>query len=437
MRYRRTLFVILTLTFATAVRSEAQFYQELGYPLSADANAMGGAGAALVSDDPLATALNPAQLGFSSFSGGLHVGVVPSLASPNYYSPLYGGFWNLTGLSRAVAIDFGFPLNRVWNQLPSDISIGVGYVNARYAFDYFGSYPVQPTRGDYVNGISIGVGLKYLVKLGIGYAINPVSLTINPWPSPNGSVTASATAQSIGAILEIPLLDLMSEANRSPVLTSAGLRPVFNLTFGFSARNLGSHSYLGGAGLPEEADLAWNIRLGLETRVGNHEWKWIAFNMIREADASLLSLDSTLTVNPSNTPDSVYNYYYGTRNGIGGFHIYDNLIAGKPTALDHATINRPVGDIGVLKGAQIELGQFIYLREGSVTEAGLPTYTTYGWGAKLDGLVKTLLFMHCISPGNEIAKLLLDHFNLDFAYSKANGGPFHGEPFESLNLVVR
>ncbi len=207
MRYRRTLVTILALTFATAVRSEAQFYQDLSYPLSAEANAMGGAGAALVSDDPLASTLNPAQLGFSSLSGGLHVGVVPSLASPNYYSPLYGGFWNLTGLSRAVAIDFGLPLNRVWNQLPSDISIGVGYVNARYAFDYFGLYPVQPTRGDYVNGISIGVGLKYLVKLGIGYAINPVSLSINPWPSPNGSVTASATAQTIGAILQIPVLE--------------------------------------------------------------------------------------------------------------------------------------------------------------------------------------------------------------------------------------
>ena len=51
--------------------------------------------------------------------------------------------------------------------------------------------------------------------------------------------------------------------------------------------------------------------------------------------------------------------------------------------------------------------------------------------------MKTLLFVHWLNPNNQVAELLLDHFNLEFDYSKAAGGPFQDEPFETLNLVVR
>ncbi len=433
MRCRRTLVTILTLTFATAVRSEAQFYQDLSYPLSAEANAMGGAGAALVSDDPLATALNPAQLGLFSLRGIMSAGVVPSLdVSPSYFREFDG--WYLIGMSRDLAINLGIPLNRFWHSLPFKLGVGIAYSNSRYPFGHAVGGLEVPTRADYMNDISLGIGVKYLVNLGIGWTINPIASRYDRYPL---SQTNWTTTHDLGAILEIPILQLVSRVASSPVPTSVGLRPVFNLTFGYSARNLGSHSYFGGAGLPEEADLGWNIELGLKTRVQNHQWKWVSFTFVREADASLISLDSTLSIQSSSPSDSVFNYSYAKRKGFGGFQVYKNLIAGKPTELDGFTYGRPAGNIGVVKGAQIQLGQFIYLREGSVTEAGLPTYTTYGWGAKLDGLVKTLLFMHCISPGNEIAKLLLDHFNLEFDYSKANGGPFDGEPFESLNFAVK
>ena len=105
MRYAITLFTFLTLTFMTAVRSEAQFYPELGFPLSAGANAMGGAGAAFVSDDPLATTLNPAQLGLTSLNGFVSAGIAPGLnVFPNYTT--LSNSWYLTGMSRIPAVSY-------------------------------------------------------------------------------------------------------------------------------------------------------------------------------------------------------------------------------------------------------------------------------------------------------------------------------------------
>lgn len=425
MRYERGVVTVLIMTFAIAVRSEAQFYPELSFPLSAEANAMGGAGAALVSGDPLAATLNPAQIGLSGLRGTMSIGIVPGFSLPRPY--VGSGFyelWYVTSMTRAAAISFGLPLNRFWKGLPFQAGLGIGYTNLRYTLVDVGES--SPPRADYLNDITIGLGLRYLVTLGIGYTIDPMSSGYRYFPSAD----SHTTSHDIGTILRIPILRIVSWIGNNRGYKFGKLIPVINLSLGYSARNLGTHSYFFGAGMPEQADLGWNVELGLKTRIRRNEWKWISFTLVREADASLIftSFDST----------SIGSYtYYARRKGLGGFQVYRNLIAGRPTALDDYPSTRPAGDIGVLKGAQIELGQFIYLREGSVTDAGLPTYKTYGWEARLDGLVKTLLFMHLLSAKDEIAELLLDHFNLEFDFSKTTGGPFQNQAFETIELVVR
>ncbi len=398
---------------------------------------MGGAGAAIVSNNPFAPMLNPAQLGFSSLRGDVSVGFVPSLAISPYYSSTYSPAWYLTNMSSAFAVNFKLPLNRFWHGLPFAVSVGAGYSDIKYVFGFNSNgAPYVGSRTDYLNDITLGLGVKYIARLAMGFTIAPV--TDKYYVSP-GSFTASTTTHSIGAILQIPILLLASKIAHAPVPAVSDLSPVFNITVGYSARNLGTHQYYEEPGLPGEADLGWNIELGLKTRVDGHKWRWVSFTFLREADASLFSLDSTMASVPLRIrfPNSNYNYYYTYKKGLGGFHLYDNLIAGKPTAFENFVYGETAGNIGIRKGAQLELGQFIYLREGSVTEAGLPTYTTYGWGLRLNGLVKTLLFIHLLNQNNGMTELLLDHFNLEFDYSKATGGPFQGEPFENLSLVVR
>ncbi len=435
MRFSKTASVILIVTFATAARSMAQFYPELSFPLSAAANAMGGAGASLVSQSPSALSFNPAQLGLSSLDGIMSAAIVPGVnVSPNYTS-LYGA-WYLTGLSRDFAIDLGLPVSLFWHRLPFKLGIGIGYANARYPVGNASEGPYNLTRTDNMNDFTLSLGLKYVVTLGLGYTVDPLVSAYGGYP---GSRTTTTTTHDLGAILRVPVLVMVSEAAHKSFSAFNDLKPLLDLTFGYSARNMGTHTYAGGAGLPAEADLGWNAELGLEMQLDHHEWRWISFTFVREADASLISLDSTAAPIPLpvRLPNSTYDYYYSYRKGLGDFHLFDNLVAGVPTAFDSFIYGRPAGNIGVLKGAQLELGQFIYLREGSVAEAGLPTYTTYGWGVKLDGLVKTLLFLHWLSPDGAFTRMLLDHFNFEYDYSKASGGPFQGEAVETLNLVIR
>ncbi len=433
MGYKRK--VVLIITFAIAARSEAQFYPELSFPLSAEANAMGGAGAALVSENPFAATLNPAQVGLSGLRGTMSIGIVPGFSLPRpYVGSGFYDLWYVTSMTRAAAMSFGFPLNRFWKGLPFQAAFGIGYANLRYTLVDVGES--SPPRADYLNAITTGLGLKYLVTFGIGYSIDPMSSAYQSFPSAD----SHTTSHDIGTILRIPILRIVSRIGNNRRYKFGKLMPEINLSLGYSARNLGTHSYYSEAGMPEQADLGWNVELGLKACVQHQEWKWISLTFLREADASLIytSLDSIFGTNPyTNTPDTSYYTYYARRKGLGGFQIYRNLIAGRPTAFDDYASTRPAGGIGVLKGAQIELGQFIYIREGSVTEAGLPTYTTYGWGARLDGLVKALLFMHWLSAKDKIAELLLDHFNLEFDFSKGTGGPFENEAFETLGLVVR
>ncbi|MCL5266476.1 MAG: hypothetical protein M1469_00035 [Bacteroidetes bacterium] len=85
MRYTQTIWVIPVLIFAWAVQSRGQIFPELNFPLSAETNAMGGAGVSLISDNALATIANPAEPGLFSLNGTLSVGFVPDLSvSPNY-----------------------------------------------------------------------------------------------------------------------------------------------------------------------------------------------------------------------------------------------------------------------------------------------------------------------------------------------------------------
>lgn len=398
MGYRRTIvLVITTLTFATAMRSQAQVSL---YPfVSAETNAMGGAGVAFVSDNALATIANPAELGLFSLHGILNASYMP----------------NIPGQLNAFAVNAGSSLNQFWHELPFKAGLGVGYSNPNY------SYP-SPTLGyqtlmetDVVNGVTFGLGVDYFVRLGLGYTLK--------WVSTKGRPTYynSTYSPDFGAILQIPVTNLILKSSDPPVISTYNVTPVLNITFGYSKRNEADYAPYGYAVLPREGDFGWNFEVGLKTYIRDYWWKWFSFTWVRQADAPLTSWNGQ-------------TYVYDS--GLGDTQVYDNLIAGRPT-----------GNVSIEKGWQIQLGQFLYLRGGSATGPGVPTYTTFGWGARLDGLVKALIFMHGLDANGNIVKFVLNHLNLQFDYSKSAGEivgfgntggiGFKGEPFEILSLTIR
>ena len=97
----------------------------------------------------------------------------------------------------------------------------------------------------------------------------------------------------------------------------------------------------------------------------------------------------------------------------------------------------PTTTAASIKGWQIGVGGFFYLRGGSITYSGGPALVTSGWGARLDGLVKLVVFLHGLNSNASFTHFVLDHLDLRFDYYGSESGLFPGQPFESLDLVVR
>ena len=398
MRYGRTIVLfIATVTFATTVQSEAQVSL---YPqVSAETNGMGGAGVSFVSDNALATIANPAELGLFSLDGVLSASYMPDVPAQ----------------LNAFAIDGGVTLNRYWRALPIKFSVGLGYSNLDYSYPEPGENLTGSLQTDATHAVTFALGVDCTVRLGFGYTLK--------WVNTKGvdAYYNSTYAPDWGAMLQVPITRLVSQTNRHLVRFASNLTPLFNITFGYSERNVANYMPYGYAILPREGDLGWNFELGLEKLVAGHRWKWLSFIWLRQADSPLVSAVGRTRI---------YN------DELGKVQLYNNLFEGRPT-----------GDVSIEKGWQIQLGQFIYFRRGSATGPFVSTYETSGWGVALDGLVKTLVFLHLINSETSIAKFALGHADLRFDYSsnpqqmigigRTNWYGTGGEGFETVTLVLR
>jgi hypothetical protein len=367
---------------------------------SAETNGMGGAGVSFVSDNALAVIANPAELGLFSLHGMLGASYMPPI--PNQLD--------------AFAVNAGMNVNKIWNELPVKIGVGVGYSNPSYTYPSEGSLLTNSVTTDAANGVTIALGVDYFVKLGLGYTFKWA--TTEETGRFRGYYKSTYTPDW-GALLQIPVADIILNSDGSFTRSILGVTPILNLTFGYSERNFGNYAPGGLPGLPREGDLGWNLQFGLVTSVAGHRWNWLSITWIRQVDAPLV-------FNGANT--SEYD------QGLGSFKVFDNLFAGRPT-----------GGVSIGKGWQVQIGQFLYFRAGSATGPEIPTYTTFGASVRVDGLIKGLIFTHAISSEGPTGRFLLDHLDFQFDFSEANGKivgyryptGFKGEPFESLTLVVR
>jgi len=394
MKRARIIFIVLVLAFAPLSKSQAQvsLYPEV----SAETNGMGAAGVSFVSDNALATIANPAELGVFSLNGTLSASYMPNI--PNQLN--------------SFAINSGLTLNTFLHDLPFKTGIGIGYSNINYSYPQAHG-PENLINTDIVKGVTIGGGIDYFVRLGLGYTLKWVSTKYYP------QEYSSTYAPDFGAIVQIPAIDILSKINGSPVFVADKVAPLVNVALGYSARNVGNYAPRGIAWLPREAALGWNIEAGFKSNIMDRSWEWISFTLLRQANASLVN-------------SSVYS------RGLGNFQVYDNIIAGKPT-----------GVIAAQKGWQLQLGEFIYFREGSVTDPGYLSYTTFGWGVRLNGLATTLIFLHGLET-NGILSFFLNHLDVRYEYSKAVGETvnplytralgfrgFGGKSVETLSLMIR
>lgn len=404
---------------AGAGLAKAQSYNLLDYPTSARTLAMGGIGTAFPSDNAAATLDNPAQLGLFSLDGLFN-------ANTGFHNPVGPTGFAATSWLDVNAFNIGTALNRICKSLPFKAGAGLGYSNITSS-----SSPIWLGGGPYIlennvvtsNAISVGLGLDYLIKLGLGFSFKWVAARYD-FPVP----ASRTTGEDFGAIAHIPLSKLIAGTKEHMSSGHNGIEPLYGFTIGYAMRNLSGYNF-GGGTLPTEADLGWSVNAGFRSQVAGHRWEWLSFSWSEQAGSAPFNTDSiigSISQAPQGGPDTTWDYALRYQKGLGRFDPWQELVIGRASAT-----------AGVRKGGQIGLGEFLYIRAGSITDAGRITYSTFGLGLRLDGFLKCLVFLNDLDANAPVADFLLRHLDLQLDYGRAYGGIYQGRPFEDLNLVVR
>ncbi len=400
-------------------------------PTSVQANGMGGVAASLITDDAISNLSNPAQLGIFGLNNSL---------SLSTYSPKTDWLPSITsGLSLdATALSAGLRLNRYLN-LPMPISVGVGFSQVYFDLGNFTSILPDGTivgtfhANEKADLLSLGVGIDYVVKLGLGYSYKWIDSELTPFGTGQlaGSGSAKVPAYDFGAILQVPVVDIVSHFKKAPVTFSDKVSPLFNLTFGYAERNVGGGVSYGiqtqSDPLPRQGVLGWNFEVGLKSEVNHRPWKLFSFTWAREAEDVLVSARTIKTVVAPG--DTAYTNQFAYKGGLGNIRPVDNLVLG-----------RTYGEIALQKGWQIQIAECLYFREGSNTDVGGLLYQTHGESIKLNGFLKLFASLGMWNPHHGWGAYLINHVDLQYStctYTSTQNSAVNGTKFSSINIVFK
>lgn len=401
-------------------------------PSSVEGNGMGGIAASIVTDDAISNISNPAQAGMFSLGNSLSV----STYSPRTdWLPRFA-----SGLSLdATALSAGMRIDRSL-KLPVPISIGIGYSHVYFDMGMFNqTLPSGPTivssfhAYEKSDQLTFGIGIDYFVKVGLGYSYKWIDSRLAPFGTEQeaGLGTAKVPAHDFGAMLQIPVVDIISKIRRRPLEFNDMVSPLFNLTFGWAERNIGGGVKYGAATqsdpLPRQGVLGWNFEIGLRSKVNNRPWKFLTFTWAREAEDVLVDVRTFERVP---TPgDTVYTNQYSYRSDLGSVEPWNNLVLGKWN-----------GEIALQKGWEIQFAECLYFRGGSNTDVGYLVYKTHGASYHLNGFLKLLASLSIWNPQDGWGAYILNHFDLQYnssEYTSNVNSAINGTKFSSINFVLK
>jgi hypothetical protein len=378
------------------------------------ANGMGGVGATVPALEASAATANPGQIGLFSLE---------NLFAASTYAPktvLYPTIFPGDVLTMDVsALSAGYNFSSLLS-LPFSAGLGIGYSRT---FVDLGSFnvtgPAGPTviarvpMNDTYENFSIGVGLEYYVKLGIGFNFKKIVSRI-PAIGPGGvfEYAARPAATDFGVLLQVPVADIVWRESDS----SREFEPLLNFSMSYVKANVGDEvRYFDpaqGDPLPRTALAGLGCELGLTARSGNARWTVISVLVARQGEDPLVTYG---------------NGTFGYKSGLGDLKFADNVLGGTAT-----------GDVQVHEGWQLGVAEFLFIRGGSV-KGILYDYSTSGYGICLAGLLRLLEFASPAMAGNSWIAFAGDHLDLQYNSSTYDrpGSPWDRTTFRGLNLVVR
>ena len=385
---------------------------------STQGNGMGGIAATLPSSDASATIANPGQLGLFSLD---------NLFSASTYSPKTEWIPSLEFGNPSLmvsALNAGVNLKDMLS-LPFSAGIGIGYSRTLLDFGTLSLFGSNGPRVDvplgnetYVN-YSIGLGLEYVVRLGIGVNFKKITSrlsTFEPGPGP-AEVTASPSATDFGILLNIPIVGIVSKLSRTPLSVVNGIEPFVNMSVGYVKSDVGDDVIYSNSTqkdpLPRTAKVGLGLEGGLSARAGKANWSMVSFALVHQAEDLLVIRHD----------DGTFEY----KGGLGDLKIGENVIIGRTTE-----------NVLVRTGWQIGAAEFLYIRGGSVI-GNFYDYSTSGYSVCVGGLVRLLEFASPEIAGTSWLAFIGDHIDLQYhsATYSSSESPLEGTTFKELNLVVR
>jgi len=373
----------------------------------AEANGMGETSIAIDTDNPLASIFNPAHLGMQSLRTYFSAGMNTSDWLPKF---------NLDLKYKTYAINAGLNLGKQFGFSP-DFSIGLGYSQVYYdAGEFVITDETDPTplgtfrAYDWSDQWTIGVGLDYWIRVSAGFTFKHITSELGP------NATASINATDYGMLLNIPIMDVLSQSLQSTFEIYPNVNPILDFSFGFSRNNLGDKVFYKDPEqadpLPRTARVAIGLEIGAIYKLEDLNWKVFLFKWTVEENDRLVVRD---------TASSRWNY----QSGFGDINIFKDLILGYTNS-----------KIGIGNGWELSFLEIAYIRGGRYEQTnGNLFVNTTGFGFRLSGVFKLLLVLNPKISLDKNVDFIFKHFDLRYNQSTyehdelnnaINGTKFHG-----------
>ena len=385
---------------------------------SADANGMGDIAGSVPSLTATAPLANPGQLGLFSLENVFSGAVYPEKLhwNPSIY-PLKQNY-------TATAFNLGYNFENLW-AIPIPVSIGVGYSRVVFTYGPFlftspsnpaGRQSVEPEETS--TQFTIGLGLDYLVHVGIGVSFKSIESRLGMVSGTSGvqEATAKVSAREFGLIVVAPVTDIVSTLSDTKLDLLPRIEPLLDISFGYVHGNYGGEVYYVDADqadpLPRKATLGTGLEIGFAAKVRESRWRIATITLSHEAEDILVIREN----------DGTFSY----QDGLGDIKFMENVIQGKMNP--KATVR---------KGWQLQVAEILFVRGGHVAAPGRE-YETDGFGVSINGIFRFLEFAKPELSDGWIG-FVGEHFDLQYSASKYGGSTSLnvGSRFKQLNLVIK
>ncbi len=404
------------------------------FSASPDGNGMGGISGSRVSDDAMASIANPGQLGLQS----LHQFMSSGFFLPTTdWSPALGV--NKITYS-ATAVNVGLNLQRVV-AIPLPVSFGFGYsyinhdLGDYYIYNGLGQPQAMFTANEHSSDYTLGIGLDYYIKLGLGYTTKSVVSSLVPYSiqGTGRQGVADFSTYDVGLITQIPVIDIAYRAFGPLPRLLPKVDPLLDLTLGYSRNNLGNTRvvYIDASQadpLPRTVTAGLNVKLGFVSHVLESDWELISFMIGREAEDLLVRRYPAPTDSLGNEIGPAPPWQY--LNGTGDIRFFDNLVLGEWG-----------GNIELRKGWQLNIAELFYLRGGSYLGMGGQDYTTTGFSFRLGGILKFLEWFSPPVASNRFVGFVAQHFDIQYNWSEYRAAdptfPVDKTTYSGMNIIIK